>query len=159
MAHNRTGFFAVKFGERWFDVACHDGSTLLASSHDGGDVPWDALSQGLGIWTNASPFPVAAERPAEKPTTPPDEKKKKPANATSAAVNSERVQEALDLVDSIVSGCDDIPEEGADFASSVAERASSIGETIEQRQHVTDKQFSALENMLSGVERWLERRH
>ena len=154
MAHNRTGFYAVKFGERWFDVACHDGSTLLASAHDGGDVPWDAFTQGLGTWTNASPFPVPAERPAEKHTTPPDDKKKKPAN-----VGNERVQEALELVDSILSGCNQIPEEGEDFASGVSERAFSIGETIEQRQHVTDKQFSALENMLSGVERWLERRH
>jgi hypothetical protein len=62
VAHNRTGFYAVKFGERWFDVACHDGSTLLASSHDGGEVPWDAFTQGLGTWTNASPFPVPADR-------------------------------------------------------------------------------------------------
>ncbi len=160
---DRTGFFVVKFGGRWFDVAMANGAAVLASAHDGGEIPWDAFAAGFGDWTNASPFPVPPEAPARLATTtngrdrqaPPDARpKRRPTGDDAAAL---RVEEALELVDSIVDGCGQIPERGQEYAESVSERATDIGRTIEERQFVTDKQMSALENMLAGVNRWIER--
>lgn len=158
-AEKRTGFFVVKFGGRWFDVAMAEGNVVLASAHDNGEIPWDAFTQGLGTWTNASPFPTPAE-PVTATTatvrdTPPDAgKKRKPTGDDAMAL---RVQEATDLVSSILEGCDEIPERGEEFAESVREKAADIGNTIEERQFVTDSQLRALENMLAGVNRWIDR--
>lgn len=61
---------------------------------------------------------------------------------------------ALELVDQIEDAAMDVPERGEDFAASVVDTATSIGNTIEENEHVTDKQMDALENILSGLERW-----
>ena len=62
----------------------------------------------------------------------------------------ERCNELIDL-------CDEVPERGEEFASSVQEKAESIAATIEAREHVTERQTQAIDNMMAGVERWLDR--
>ena len=42
-----------------------------------------------------------------------------------------------------------------DFASSVQEKAESIGTWIDQHGDVTEKQQEALDNMESGISRWI----
>ena len=64
-------------------------------------------------------------------------------------------EEALEIVDEIHEVADDVPERGEDFAISVTEKARSIGATIAEREHVTDAQMEALENMLAGLQRWV----
>lgn len=66
-------------------------------------------------------------------------------------------KDALSLVGEIESEADDVPERGEDFAAGVVETATSIGETIEQRAHVTEAQVTALENMLAGLQKWTSR--
>lgn len=66
-------------------------------------------------------------------------------------------EEALALVGEIEDEADDVPEAGEDFAASVSDRASAIGDTIEERSHVTDAQMAALENMMSGLRKWTGR--
>lgn len=140
------GFYVAKVGGRWFDVAVASGSVVIASPHDGGEVPWDEMQSFSGQWTNASPFPVPAT-PASK-------------RADYAKPTSEmqsRVNEALELIEQILSGSENIPERGSDFAASVSEKASDIGRTIEERGVVTSNQLAALENMMAGVSRWIDR--
>lgn len=64
-------------------------------------------------------------------------------------------QEALELAQSILDDADDVPEEGEDFAASVAIKAEGIMGTIEKTARVTDGQASALRNMRSGLDKWL----
>lgn len=64
---------------------------------------------------------------------------------------------ALTLVDQITSMAEDLelPEEAEDFAASVKEKALSIAKTIEERQCLSDKQLTTLENMRNGLRKWL----
>jgi len=61
------------------------------------------------------------------------------------------VEQICDLVDS-----GDIPEAGWEFAESIADRARSIGETIESKQFATENQIEALSNMLDALGRWID---
>lgn len=67
------------------------------------------------------------------------------------------ITNALTLVDQITSMAEDLelPEEAEEFAASVKEKALSIAKTIEERQCLSDKQLSTLENMHNGLRRWL----
>lgn len=67
------------------------------------------------------------------------------------------VDEALDQCDRIADLCEQVPERGEDFASSVLEKVESIRDWIEENDHVTEKQLKSLENMEAGVLRWVER--
>lgn len=49
----------------------------------------------------------------------------------------------------------DLPERAEEFGSSVEEKAEAIGEWVEQNERVTEKQLSALKNMVDGVDRWI----
>jgi hypothetical protein len=90
---------------------------------------------------------------ARKPTDslPQGSTAQRMAEAKNDAIQALRLVE--DICDLAESG--DIPTAGRDYAESVAERARSIGETIEERGRVTEAQVNALENMLSGLERWI----
>jgi hypothetical protein len=66
------------------------------------------------------------------------------------------VDDAIQLADEILADIPDVPERGAEFAESVAERTSSIKAWIEKNQWVTDRQSAALENMRFGLDRWLK---
>lgn len=61
---------------------------------------------------------------------------------------------AVELAIDIQRLAEDLPDEGEDFGLSVAEKAADIAANIEQHERVTDGQWSALENMMAGLQRW-----
>ena len=65
------------------------------------------------------------------------------------------VEDTIAIADEIADLVLDLPERAADFAESVDEKARSIKQTIESQRRVTPAQRQALENMLSGVKRWI----
>jgi methyl-accepting chemotaxis protein len=69
---------------------------------------------------------------------------------------SQDVKDALDLCLTIQEMAEEVPERGQDFANSVSSKAADIASTIEERDCVTEAQMSALENMYSGLERWVQ---
>lgn len=101
-----------------------------------------------------------------EPTPPPraPEPRRKTSFATTAVAmppvrrRKYTVHQAMELVDEIESLADDMPSEAQDFTESVLEKASSIAETIEAKNWVTEAQYKAIENMLSGMHRWLDGR-
>jgi hypothetical protein len=81
-----------------------------------------------------------------------------PKKGISVAVGelSESAEEAVAIADEALELIDDLPDAAYDFGESVKEKIESIRSTIIERDRVTDKQFSALENMKAGIERWLD---
>lgn len=71
------------------------------------------------------------------------------------ATLTQEAQEGVELCEEILDSIGDLPERAEDFASSVSEKVESIQEWIEENDHVTEAQMDALENMKSGVERWM----
>jgi hypothetical protein len=65
-------------------------------------------------------------------------------------------EEALALCEEIRELLPDLSDRADDFATSVEEKVDSIAEWIADNEHVTDPQWTALENMKAGCERWLE---
>ena len=65
-------------------------------------------------------------------------------------------EKAINLCEEIISLLDDLPEKAEDFGYSIEEKVENIQMWIEQNAHVTPSQFDALDNMLSGVNKWLE---
>jgi len=61
-------------------------------------------------------------------------------------------EDALDEVETIQEMCDEV---NSDFSDSVSERVGSIAETIEKREHVTDRQNDALGNMRDAIAKWI----
>jgi hypothetical protein len=66
--------------------------------------------------------------------------------------------QAVEQCDRIAEKCDEVPYDAIDFADSVREKARSIRSWIESSGRVTDRQQAALDNMESGLDRWLEER-
>jgi len=98
-----------------------------------------------------------AARPARSGTSHPQ--RRRPVSlplSPSPEQTTEAVSRAIVQCESIMEACEEIPDNGADFATSVYERVQSIAATIEDRNHVTERQREALDNMQAGVERWLE---
>ena len=65
-------------------------------------------------------------------------------------------EDALEQCQAIEELIDDLPERAEDFADSVLEKIQSIASWIEEKEHVTEGQLAAIENMHAGVSRWLE---
>lgn len=67
--------------------------------------------------------------------------------------------EARETINRIVEMCDEVGNydstDAQDFASSVQEKAESIGIWIDEHGDVTEKQQEALDNMESGISRWI----
>lgn len=63
---------------------------------------------------------------------------------------------AMEQCDRIISMCEEVRERGEDFAFGVMERTESIKGWIEENKTVTSAQLEALDNMESGVGRWLD---
>jgi hypothetical protein len=96
-----------------------------------------AAGHGRYSWTGpAYPVPPCPQCAAEKKT-----RKWDVAAAVEMALEIQRLAE-------------DLPDEGEDFGLSVGEKAADIAANIEQHGRVTDGQWAALENMLSGLSRW-----
>lgn len=64
-------------------------------------------------------------------------------------------QEAVELCNDILTLCDDLPERAAEFGESITNKVLEMKEWISVRQHVTGNMIDSLENMKSGVEKWL----
>lgn len=68
----------------------------------------------------------------------------------------EAVRLAEEIANTIEDSVSDRAKSGnADFFESVLKRSKDIAETVTKRQTATDKQITALENMLAGVQRWV----
>lgn len=77
------------------------------------------------------------------------------------AVVPQDVKDALKLVEEISSTIEDeVPEwkvlKNQNYFASLEDRAKGIGETIERTNRVTEAQVTALENMLSGLQKWVD---
>lgn len=72
--------------------------------------------------------------------------------------DAKTVEEAKEQCERIIDIAEnEMPDRGADFAESVAEKTRKILETIEAGDCVTRHQLTALENMEGGLRRWTER--
>lgn len=85
-----------------------------------------------------------------------------PVPATTVPTKTTRyhvVVEAQEQIERIVEMCEQVAEydssSAQDFASSVQEKAESIGTWIDEHSDVTEKQREALDNMESGISRWI----
>lgn len=76
-------------------------------------------------------------------------------DTTGFANNRDDVTTAMELAEEINELICELPEAGEDFGMSVAERASEIARTVEERMEATSSQIEALENMLEGVKKWI----
>lgn len=65
-------------------------------------------------------------------------------------------EDAIEQCNRIMEMCNEVPERGEDFAYSVQQKVQEISETIEESERVTEAQQIALDNMESGVSRWIE---
>lgn len=65
------------------------------------------------------------------------------------------VQMANYYIQSIREKIPDLPERAESFGISVEEKAESIADWIEKNDRVTEKQLSALKNMVDGIDRWI----
>ena len=72
-------------------------------------------------------------------------------------------EEASQLCDDIGEKINDAPDEiwenhnACEFFEGVQETIASMQETITKNQRASDKQVAALNNMLAGVDKWLDR--
>lgn len=64
-------------------------------------------------------------------------------------------EDALALCATVLDILPDLPERADDFRESVKEKVESIADWIADREHVTDEQVKALQNMKHGCEAWL----
>lgn len=65
--------------------------------------------------------------------------------------------DALELADDILADLDELPERAEDFRDSVREKVEGMRDWILENEAVTEKMETALENMKTGVDRWLRR--
>ena len=107
----------------------------------------------LAEWLGVSPTQLCEWAPGEPPTGKPDfverteQEEKKPLPPD--------VREALEVCDEMESLAEEVPSAGEDFAFDVLEKMRSIRGTIERSKSVTVNQKIALENMCSGLARWI----
>lgn len=66
------------------------------------------------------------------------------------------MHEVMDLADDILAMIPDLPERAAEFGDSAEATVEGIQRTIERRGFATKAQQSALENIMSGIERWFD---
>ena len=64
-------------------------------------------------------------------------------------------EEALDACDDVLELCEELPDRAHDFGVSISEKVQGMKEWIEAEEHVTDRMEEALENMKTGVEKWM----
>lgn len=124
------------------------------------DVEIDAIDD-TDLEREESPSLPLALAPADEPDPIP-QPRRRPSFSTAAVASPPArrrkytVEQAMDLVDEIESLAEDMPSRASDYVESVLEKSSSIAETIEENDWVTDAQYRALENMLGGLQRWME---
>jgi len=71
-------------------------------------------------------------------------------------VNEPEWKQAIRQCKEILDSLGELPDEAESFADSVRDKVTSIREWIRENEHVTPKQIEALDNMESGVGRWMK---
>lgn len=64
-------------------------------------------------------------------------------------------EEALEFADDLLADIGDLPDRAADFRDSVQEKVEGMREWMLEHETVTEKMVSALENIRTGVDKWL----
>lgn len=72
------------------------------------------------------------------------------------AVTCHEALEAIDQADRILEMIEELPSPGFEFGESVAEKVREIAQNVSRHNRVTSAQQTALDNMESGVSRWLD---
>jgi len=78
---------------------------------------------------------------------------KKPEHKTK--LPNDETRGAIEQAERIIELTYELPEKATEFGESVADKCQGIAETIEVNNFVTGAQKVALDNMESGVKRWL----
>lgn len=65
------------------------------------------------------------------------------------------VDDVLELCTEILEEIYELPSKAGEFADGTSETVLSIKEWIEEHQHFTEAQISALRNIQRGVRKWL----
>ena len=63
-------------------------------------------------------------------------------------------KEALADIEESLPRLEKLPEAAEDFACSVQEKLESMATWIEENEHVTEAQSTAIQNMINGIEKW-----
>ena len=66
------------------------------------------------------------------------------------------LEEAIEIAHDVLDLIDDLPIGAEEFADSVRNKTVDILTFIEEREQVSPSQLAALQNMRSGVMRWLD---
>lgn len=64
-------------------------------------------------------------------------------------------EESLIAINNALDNLEELPEEALDFAISVEDKLMSIKTWVTRHEHCTDKQWSAVENMARGIDKWM----
>lgn len=118
---------------------------------------WATTCKDCGLrhtWTGPQ-FPVP-DCPKCKPQKNGQGKGKGTLNAADDSDRKFDLGEALEKCERIIEMTEEVPDPGIDFAIGVREQTEGIYDTIERTQRVTRHQKEALDNMESGLSRWLE---
>jgi hypothetical protein len=135
------------------NTSCSDerpaGRPRPLSSHEGAWAYTCPTCETRVRWQGA----IADRPPCPKCSIAPQGKR----NAETERELSESAARALQLCDDLESLIEDLPERAEDFAASLNEKMHSICQWVEANEHATESQITALENMIAGAERWLNR--
>jgi hypothetical protein len=126
----------------------HWGSQSCVTLSDFLKVPLPQPEQSVAILAALEALRASYPAPSRSPEA-------RPPAARSPGGSAPAVAMALDHCSYILAHIEDLPDEAFEFASSVEEKARSMQESITQRQSVSPKMLSALENMHHGVDKWL----
>lgn len=66
----------------------------------------------------------------------------------------EEIDHLVNLIDEIEADYDRAWDKGEDFLKSVRKTLKDMKKTIQEREHVTARQATAIENMGNGVRKW-----
>lgn len=83
----------------------------------------------------------------------------KPVEVETEVPSARAVKQAQNQIERIIEMCEEVAEydnsDAWDFANGVREQTEAIAATIEERGDVTERQQDALDNMESGIGRWI----
>lgn len=65
-------------------------------------------------------------------------------------------EHALEVIEEALASLDDLPERAEDFRESVRDKLESICDWVAEHESITGAQATAVNNMIAGIERWLE---
>jgi hypothetical protein len=66
-------------------------------------------------------------------------------------------REFVEEAETLIGQLDELPSRAADFSESVGQKVGDMLEWARANEHATEKMKSALQNMQSGANRWLDR--